>query len=115
MNTHVAGIKGEDLAVSYLKKHKIQVLQRNFSCLFGEIDIVAKDGKFIVFAEVKMRSSDEFGLPREAVNPQKQRTIVVCSKLWLSQNKLMGKPVRYDVIEVYNEQVVLLKDAFRPE
>ncbi len=115
MNTHAIGVKGENLAADYLKKNKYKILERNYSCLFGELDIVAKDGKFIVFVEVKLRNTSEFGLPREAVTPQKQRTILVCSKLWLSKNSLMGKPVRYDVVEVYEDKIILLKDAFRPE
>ena len=114
MNTHIIGVKGESFAVKYLKEQKYKILQRNFSCSFGEIDIVAKDGDYIVFVEVKSRSGNCFGMPREAVTISKQKTIIRCASLWLSKNNCTGMSVRFDVAEVYPEQIVLLKDAFRP-
>ncbi len=113
MNTRQVGAKGEDFAVKYLAKHGYKILERNFTAPHGEIDVIAKDGKFIVFLEVKRRNNDHFGLPREAVTPEKQKTIVVCAKYWLSKNKLYGTPVRFDVVEVVGETVTVLKDAFR--
>ncbi len=90
MNTHLLGVKGEQKATEYLKKQKYKILQRNFFCNYGEIDIIAKDGDFIVFVEVKSRQSDCFGEPREAVTSTKQKTIIRCAEHWLVKNKLVG-------------------------
>ena len=114
MNTHIKGVKGEDLAFEYLLKKKYKILERNFRCHFGEIDIVAMDGKSYVFVEVKSRKNDRFGLPREAVTVYKQQTIVKCATYWLAINSLTGYPVRFDVVEILDGKVTLLKDAFRP-
>lgn len=113
MNTHQVGVKGEDIAVKYLQKHGYKILQRNFSVANGEIDVVAKDGKYVVFLEVKRRNNQAFGLPREAVTLQKQKIIISCATQWLSLNKLYGSPVRFDVVEVVGETVTVWKDAFR--
>lgn len=113
MNTTKIGVVGENIAAKYLAKHGYVILQRNFSSRFGEIDIIAKHGEFFVFVEVKRRKTDKFGLPREAVTPYKQQTIATCAKYWLSQNKLYGAPVRFDVVEVQDKDVVLIADAFR--
>ncbi len=113
MSTKEIGALGERLAVKHLTKSGYKILDRNFVAPHGEIDIIAKDGNYIVFVEVKRRKSDKFGLPREAVTLEKQRTIVLCAKFWLSSHKLYGYPVRFDVVEVMDREVTLLKDAFR--
>lgn len=113
MNTRAVGRQGEDVAVKYLKKQKYKILDRNFSCHFGEIDIVASDRSAVVFVEVKARANDKFGMPREAVNKYKQQTIVQCANYWLYNKKRVGVPVRFDVIEILNGQVNHIVDAFR--
>ena len=113
MNTHVVGVKGEKLALEYLKKQKYKIVEQNFRCSFGELDIVATDGNYIVFVEVKSRKNDAFGLPRQAVDWRKQKVIVQCAKYWLSSNKKTGMPCRFDVVEILGDQITLLKDAFR--
>ncbi len=95
---------GENLACKYLEKNGYQVIQRNFLCHQGEIDIIAKDiyHKELVFLEVKTRSNLRYGNPAEAVNHQKQRHLRQTTKYYLYKNNI-GKeiPVRMDVIEVY--------------
>lgn len=113
MNKRQQGGIGEDIAAKYLQKQGYKILQRNYFCHFGEIDIVAQDGAYIVFVEVKARTSYAFGAPREAVDWRKQQTIVQCAKLWLTANGKYGAPVRFDVVEVMPEQVTLFRDAFR--
>ena len=76
MNNIALGIYGEKLALKYLKKQKYKILEKNFRCALGEIDIVAKDGEFLVFVEVKTRSSNAFGEPMEAVDFYKQRKLL---------------------------------------
>lgn len=114
MNTRIVGKQGEDLAVKYLKKHKYKIIERNFSCKFGEIDVVAMDGKYVVFVEVKSRSDDSFGMPREAVNWRKQQKIVQSANYWLYKNDRIGLPVRFDVIEILSGEITHLVDTFRP-
>lgn len=113
MNTRSVGSIGENIAVKYLEKRGYVILQRNFVARHGEIDIIAKDGEYIVFVEVKRRKTDKFGMPREAVTPYKQQTIAMCAKFWLTKNKLYGAPARFDVVEVQDKEVTLLVDAFR--
>lgn len=114
MNTHIVGAAGEETVAKYLAKHKYKILQRNFRCRFGEIDIVAENDGFVVFIEVKSRQNCKFGMPREAVTFDKRRHIVATAQYWLVRNKVVGKPVRFDVAEVLPDGITLLKDAFRP-
>ncbi len=82
MSTREIGALGEAQAVAYLKKNGYKILETNFSTIFGEIDIIARDKKDIVFIEVKLRRTKEFGFPEEAVNERKQsRIIKFCSFL----------------------------------
>ena len=113
MNTRKKGNIGEDIATMYLAKQGYVILERNFRAKHGEIDIIAKHGPYFVFIEVKRRLSEKFGLPREAVTYAKQKTIAQCAKIWLVKNKLYGAPARFDVVEVLNDEVTLIQDAFR--
>ena len=94
------GNYGEDAAVRYLTRKGLSVLCRNFLCRHGEIDIIAKDGETIVFAEVKYRQSTTYGLPGQAVNRKKQQHIIKSALYYLQQNRLFDHNVRFDVIEV---------------
>ena len=67
------GIDGEKAAEKYLKDKNYKIIDTNFRTRFGEVDIIAKDGEFIVFVEVKTRGEKSFGNPMEAVNYDKQR------------------------------------------
>ncbi len=113
MNTREIGLSGEEMAARYLSRHRYKILERNFSTQHGEVDIIAKNGKYYVFVEVKRRKSEKYGAPREAVTLQKQQTIAYCAKFWLSKNKLIGAPVRFDVVDILNDEITLIKDAFR--
>ena len=114
MNKRLVGQRGEDAAIEYLKTQNYIILDRNYYCHFGEIDVVAWDGEFVVFIEVKSRADTSFGLPREAVNWRKQKTIVQCASYWLYKNKRTGVPVRFDVVEILAGNVNHIVDAFRP-
>ena len=114
MNKRLVGQRGEDAAINYLKSHNYIILDRNFYCHFGEIDVVAWDGEFVVFIEVKSRSDTAFGLPRQAVDWRKQKTIIKCAEYWLYKNKRVGVPVRFDVVEILAGNVNHIIDAFRP-
>ena len=70
---HELGILGEQIATNYLKSQNYEILNRNFSCKQGEIDIIAKDNKEYVFVEVKTRTNSDYGEPVDSVNKIKQK------------------------------------------
>lgn len=93
---------GEDAAEQYLKKKKYKILCRNYSSKYGEIDIIAREKKDIIFIEVKTRTNDKFGAPAESVTYGKQLKILRCAKWYMASNNLECG-ARFDVIEVYAE------------
>lgn len=101
MNKKELGKFGENQAVSFLKKQDCKILERNFACKQGEIDIIAKDKDELVFLEVKTRKNDFFGRAAEAVDNLKQKHIKSAAKYYLYSNNLMNTFIRFDVIEVY--------------
>jgi len=94
------GEKGEQLALSFLSSQGYLLLERNFRCRLGEIDLIMKDGKTVVFVEVKSRSSRNWGLPQEAVHPRKQAKIRRVAQYYLLLKKISEVPVRFDVVAV---------------
>ncbi|NIM89610.1 MAG: YraN family protein [Candidatus Aminicenantes bacterium] len=111
------GKLGEEAVVRYLKSKKFRIIERNFRFLRGEIDIIAYDGKTLVFVEVKARKSQKFGSPEEAVTSWKQRQIKRVAQGFLAQNNLQDTECRFDVLSLsFNEknghQIKHLKDAF---
>lgn len=95
-----AGILGENIAVSYLTKKGYKILDRNFQTKFGEIDIIATERECIVFVEVKMRSSDVFGIPASAVTWEKLNKIIISAEFYLKVNKKSDLTWRIDVVEI---------------
>jgi len=100
MDKKLVGRFGEQTAADYLKKKHYKIIGLNYSCRFGEIDIIAQDKKYIVFLEVKLRKSDKFAEAKEFVTYTKQEKIIKTASLWLSQNETELQP-RFDVIEIY--------------
>lgn len=94
---------GENLACRYLKENNYKILERNFNCRQGEIDIIAKDKstKELVFIEVKTRSSFKYGNPSDAVNKGKKKHIYDTAKFYIFKNRLQNSAIRFDVIEVF--------------
>ncbi len=106
--SNLLGIWGEKIAVRYLKKKRYQILQCNYRCRFGEIDVICKNREYIVFVEVKLRKSAEFGEGREFVHVGKQNKIWKTASLWLQENPSELQP-RFDVLEIYAPQGTLTK------
>ncbi len=98
---HEIGKLGEDIAVKYLENIGYKIIERNFYCKQGEIDIIAKDEKEIIFIEVKTRTNILYGNPADAVNLQKQKHIYKSAKYYLYKHSLRDVFVRFDVIEIY--------------
>jgi putative endonuclease len=94
------GREGEEIAEKYLKKQGCKILERNYRCPTGEVDLIVTDRKVIVFVEVKMRSGSRFGVPIESVHPQKQRRLIKAALWFLSQYNLHDREARFDVIGI---------------
>lgn len=96
------GAWGEQLAADYLQARGLRVLERNWRCRYGELDIVAADDAVdaVVFVEVKTRTSDRFGGVAEAVTPAKVRRLRRLAGLWLTGQNRRWRDVRIDVVTV---------------
>lgn len=109
------GKRGEDLAESYLIENNYHIIQRNAIYERNEIDIIASNQEFIVFVEVKTRSTAYWGNPEEAVSATKIKRMVAAADCYLNENDV-NKPVRFDVIAVVinknNIDIEHLEDAF---
>jgi putative endonuclease len=110
------GARGEKLAVEYLRGKRFKILERNFMTPLGEIDIIARQGRTLVFIEVKTRSSLAFGTPAEAVGPRKQRQVIKAAKCYLAGDSCRGLQPRFDVVAVLlqgdNVQIEHIPAAF---
>lgn len=94
------GDKGEALVAKYLKKHKYKIKDKNFSCKFGEIDIIAENKKYILFVEVKTRMVGQEISPMLSVGYTKQQKIIKTATLYMKMNNIDKQP-RFDVAEVF--------------
>lgn len=110
MHNQQLGIFGEDLAAKYLKRKKYKILERNWRCQFGEIDIIAQKSDVICFVEVKTRTNTDKGLPQEAVNFHKQQHIKKSAQLFVM--KYPEKSYRFDIIEIIDKELSHIEDAF---
>lgn len=111
------GIAGEKLAARYLKKRGYQIIKTGFRSRFGEIDIIASDTQYLVFAEVKLRAENSPTAPREYVTRSKQEKIIKTAMLYLRLHPTRLQP-RFDVLEITasddmkQTQIRLLENAF---
>ena len=96
----MTGEEGEKIAAAFLLKQGYRILERNFRTALGEIDLIAQDGKTLIFVEVKARSGIGFGVPQSAVDPRKQTKMSRVALLYLSQKKIEGCECRFDVIGI---------------
>ena len=116
MNRSAAGAAGESTAVDFLKKKKYRILRRNYRFGRGEIDIVAEDGKVIVFVEVKVRSSGSFGAPEDAISGMKQRALRSAAQGYIYQYQCEDRECRFDIVAIDTSGAALvirhMEDAF---
>jgi putative endonuclease len=98
--TNDLGARGERIAAAYLTDAGLRVLDRNWRCREGELDIVARDGDALVFCEVKTRRGLGFGHPVEAVTGRKQGRLRVLAQRWLSTHDEHAPDLRFDVVGV---------------
>ncbi len=116
---NLSGAWGEALAAEYLRTKHYTLVAVGYRSRFGEIDLIVRDRKYLVFVEVKLRKSAAFAQAREFVNKPKQERIAITASLYLSENPTKLQP-RFDVIEIYapqghltaDPQINHLEDAF---
>jgi len=119
-STNVLGSWGEVTAAQYLRDKKYQIIAAGYTTRFGEIDLIAKNRKYLVFVEVKLRKSADFAAAREYVDRRKQDRIRVSASIYLSKNPTQLQP-RFDVIEIYapdglqtrDPEILHMEDAFQ--
>ena len=112
-NKRMEGSRYEKLAARYLEQKGMDILELNYRCRTGEIDIIARDGEYLVFVEVKYRSGASFGDPSEAVTAKKQERIRKTARYYLCARQLSDDtPCRFDVAAVLGSQIRLIKHAF---
>lgn len=110
------GRTGEDTAAAWYEESGYEVLERNWSRREGEVDLIARRGRTVVFCEVKTRTSDRYGTGADAVLPAKQRRIRRLASRWLAElTPASGRPlveVRFDVVSITGGEVEVIEDAF---
>jgi len=110
------GADGERAAERFLRQQRYTIVERNYRCPLGEVDLIALDGRVVVFVEVKTRTQPGWGTPFEAVHPRKQRQVQRAAQRYLLERRLQGRDARFDVVGVWWEdgrpQCELLKNAF---
>jgi putative endonuclease len=113
---HSLGKDGEQIAVKYLKSNGFKILDTNFRCAIGEIDIVAKEKDIIVFIEVKTRQSDTFTEPFESVGKRKQAKIKDLAEHYMQDKDYLDCDIRFDVLSITakdkDTKIEHIKDAF---
>jgi putative endonuclease len=113
---HQVGEEGESLAVKFLKENGYKIIEQNYRCKLGEIDIIAKDGGVLAFVEVKARRTDRFGVPKWAVTRRKQRKISMVALYYLKETEQMEEKARFDVVAVrflpHQQNIEIIKNAF---
>jgi putative endonuclease len=110
------GSLGEGAAAAFLRRQRYAILERNYRCPLGEIDLVALDGEVIAFVEVKTRTQRAAGSPFEAVSRRKQQQVARAAQHYLTTHRLLDRAARFDVVGVWWENETprceLLRNAF---
>ena len=103
MNKRKIGSRYEEAAAAFLQKQGFRILGKNFRCRQGEIDLVCREGKELVFTEVKTRTSTAYGTPAEAVDRRKQAHIIETALAYLVETGDADRDCRFDVAEILEE------------
>ena len=107
------GVSGEDAAAAWYEANGYEVLARNWRCRMGELDLILRRGRTVVFCEVKARTTDAFGIPAEAVNHDKRARLRRLAARWLDEDApIRFGEIRFDVCSVLGGRVEILEGAF---
>lgn len=111
------GAAAEDVACRYLEAQGFVLVTRNFRCRGGELDLIMRDGEYLVFIEVRSRSYTRYGAPAESVTRTKQRRLLRAAALYL-QRQRQDLPCRFDVVAIlqasnHEPQIEWIRDAFQ--
>ena len=113
------GKASEDAAAKHLRKQGLRLVTRNYTCTFGEVDLIVRDGDCTVFVEVRSSRDASFAHPKYSVGPRKQRTISKVALSYLKKHGLLNRPARFDVVTVVHEgdkkSIEWIKNAFELE
>jgi putative endonuclease len=110
-----SGSDAERRAAEYLETLGYRILQRNYRCPRGEIDLVAEEGQTLVFVEVRMRTAARYGEAIETITMTKLQRILLTARHWLVKNQAEHRECRFDVVTVGPDGPSLLRDAFREQ
>ncbi len=114
-NKREIGTEGEDRATTSLKKEGYRIIEKNFRSPFGELDIVAEEGGYLVFVEVKKRNSPVFGTSLHAINNTKKKHMIKTAMFYMKTHRCFDRRVRFDVVGIDSENVKIVKHAFMLE
>ena len=115
------GKMGEEAAVKLLKKQGYKIIERNYRAKMGEIDIIARDGEYTCFIEVRLRKNNDFGTPADTIDERKRRRIINTAKYYALSKKIYDAPMRFDAVlinaslkggKMENISAEVIKDAF---
>lgn len=113
INKRAVGSDKESLVSDFLQKNNVEILERNFTTEQGEIDIIGKDGDYLVFFEVKYRISKKYGNPLEAVTYSKRKRIVKAARVYLYAKRYPEKTfIRFDCVGILDGRIEWVKNAF---
>ncbi len=116
MNTRSIGTTGETIACRFLEGKGYKIIERNYRCRSGEIDIIAMERKTLCFVEVKTRKNFSYGPPYLSVTPQKQHQLSLVALDYLGKTRIEFSGIRFDVVSIDNEnnteKIELFKGAF---
>lgn len=115
-HTRARGRRAEEKACQYLEHLGFVIIEKNFRTRTAEIDLIARDGEWLVFIEIKSRKTESRGLAREAVTPAKQRRIILAAQSWIALRRIQNTRMRFDVLAIQGpdgcQQFELIRHAF---
>lgn len=107
------GAAAEDRAARFLEQHGLGIVERNFRVRGGEIDLICRDGRSLVFVEVRQRSRADYGGAAASITPAKQARLILAARHWLMRHGEV--PCRFDCVLLEGDRIQWLRDAFRPD
>lgn len=113
MNLRAQGHTYEDMAETYLKNQGYTIIERNFFTRQGEIDLIAKEGRYLVFIEVRSRFNESYGSAAYSITKAKQRKIIAVANYYMYQHRYpLDTPVRFDAVTICRGEITLYRNAF---